>query len=259
MIRRGIMVVSSGTSDEEAIKLSIEAVENKIRNYFSDWEVRRAFTSEAIIKKIRNKSNIIIDTIEEALVKMIDEGFECVIVQPLHIIPGSEYEKVVELIKKYKNEFVNIKLGRPVLYYEEDFNIAVKALKSQIPIMDKDEAVVLVGHGTKHNSNIYYKKFQDEINRKGINVYVITLGEYPSIYDIIQKLKEDNIKKIILMPYMLVFGEHGRKDISGDGEDSCKSLLEKAGFRVSLYMHGIGENEKYQEIYMQHIKDAIEA
>ena len=63
MIRRGIMVVSSGTSDEEAIKLSIEAVENKIRNYFSDWEVRRAFTSEAIIKKIRNKSNIIIDTI----------------------------------------------------------------------------------------------------------------------------------------------------------------------------------------------------
>lgn len=258
MIRRGIMVVSSGTSDEEAIKLSIKAVENKISKYFNNWEVSRAFTSEAIINTIRKKSNIIIDTVEEALVKMINEGFDYVIVQSLHIIPGSEYEKVVELIKKYKNEFKEIRLGRPVLYYDKDFNKAVKALKSQIPIMDKDEAVVLVGHGTKHNSNIYYKKFQDEINKEGIKVYVTTLEESPSIYDIIPKLKEDNIKKVILMPYMLVFGGHGRKDIASSREDSCKGLLEKEGFKVSLYMHGIGENEKYQEIYVQHIKDAME-
>lgn len=259
MIRRGIIVVSTGTSDEKAIKLSIEAVENKISNFYSNWEVSRAFTSEDIIKKFRSESNIIIDTVEEALIKMINKDIQYVIVQPLHIIPGSEYEKIIELVKKYKNKFVDIKLGRPVIYYEEDFKKAVEALESQIPVMDKDEAVVLVGHGTKHKSNIYYKKLQDEINKEGIKVYVATLGEYPSIYDIIPKLKEDNIKKIILMPYMLVFGGHGKKDIAGDREDSCKSLLEKEGFKVSLYMHGMGENENYQEIYVQHIKDAIEA
>jgi sirohydrochlorin cobaltochelatase len=259
MERRGIIAVSSGTSDEEAIELSIKAVEDRIRNHFNTWEIRRAFTSEAIIKKVRNKLDIKIDTVEEALTKMIDEEFSYVIVQPLNLIPGSEYEKTIEVVKKYKSQFKEIKLGRPVLYYDEDFKKAAEALKNQIPTMNKDMSVILVGHGTKHNANIYYKRLQDAICHERLKVYVATLSEHPCIYDIIQELKRNNIKEVILMPYMLVCGRHGKRDIAGDKEDSCKSILEKEGFKVSLYLHGIGENEKYQEIYLDHIKDAIEA
>lgn len=258
MERRGIIVISSGTSDEKAVKMSIDVVEDRIQSYFCDWEIRRAFTSEAIINKLIDKSNIKIDTGEEAILKMIKEGFTHIIVQPLHIIPGVEYEKTVELVKKYKSKLKDIKLGRPVLYYDRDIEEAVEALNNQIPSIREDEAVVLVAHGTKHSSNIYYKKLQEEIFRQEIKAYLVTLGEYSSIYDIIEKLKGDSIKKVVLMPYMLVCGEHGKKDICGDKENSCRSLLEKEGFTVSLYLHGIGENDRYQEIYLKHIKDVME-
>ncbi len=258
MERRGIIVISSGTTDEKAIKMSIDVVENRIQNYFYDWEIRRAFTSEAIINKLIDKSNIKIDTGEEAILKMLKEGFTYVIVQPLHIIPGIEYEKTAELVRKYKSKFKDIKLGRPVLYYDRDIKEAVEALNNQIYSIKEDEVVVLVAHGTKHNANIYYKKLQEEIFRQGIKVYLVTLGEYPCIYDIMEKLKSNNIKNVVLVPYMLVCGEHGKKDICGEKEDSCRSLLEKEGFTVSLYLHGIGENERYQEIYIDHIKDVIE-
>lgn len=257
MCKRGILVVSSGSSDDKAIKVSIEAIENIIAEEFKEWEVRRAFTSEIIIKKLKQNNGIVIDKVEEALEKMKAEEFSEVILQPLHIIPGSEYEKIVESLKKYKDSFEVIKLGRTILFYKEDYKRALDALKFQIPSLKSNEGIVLVGHGTKHTANIYYKEFQETIDEENLKIYVGTLDEYPTIHDIIPKLREDNIEEVLLMPYMLVFGGHGRHDIAGDGKDSWKSILKKEGFKVRIYSHGLGENIEYQKLYLLHVKDVI--
>ncbi|QGU94315.1 sirohydrochlorin cobaltochelatase [Clostridium bovifaecis] len=257
MRKKGILVVSSGSINNEAIKVSIEAIENIIAEEFKEWEVRRAFTSEIIIKKLKQNDGIVIDKIEEALEKMKAEEFSEVILQPLHIIPGSEYKKIVELIKKYKNSFEVIKSGRTILFYKEDYKKALDALRFQIPSLKSNEGIVLVGHGTKHTANIYYKEFQETINKENLRLYVGTLDECPTIYDIIPKLREDNIEEVLLMPYMLVFGGHGRRDIAGDGEGSWKSILRREGFKVRIYGHGLGENIEYQKLYLQHVKDVI--
>jgi sirohydrochlorin cobaltochelatase len=255
--KRGVLVISSGSSNMEAIRVSLGSIENMISEEFKDWEVRRAFTSEAIIEKLRKNSGIIVDNVEKALKKMNVEGFENVILQPLHIIPGSEYEKIVETLKKYKTIFKNIALGRPILYYEKDYKRALDALRTQVPCLNHDEAVVLVGHGTKHTSNIFYKRFQEIIDEEGLRFYVVTLDEYPTIYDIISKLKKDEVRKIFLMPFMLFFGGHGMRDIAGDKDDSLKNILKREEFGVSIYEHGLGENIEYQKIYLQHVKDVM--
>lgn len=61
-----------------------------------------------------------------------------------------------------------------------------------------------------------------------------------------------------LLPFMLVVGDHANKDMAGDEENSAKSQLLKAGFNVDLYFHGLGENIAIQDIYLQHLKDAID-
>ncbi|MCK5825911.1 MAG: sirohydrochlorin cobaltochelatase [Desulfuromusa sp.] len=42
--------------------------------------------------------------------------------------------------------------------------------------------------------------------------------------------------------------------------DSCcfESLLEKEGITVPPYLHGIGENDRVAEIYVQHAADMVE-
>jgi sirohydrochlorin cobaltochelatase len=45
--------------------------------------------------------------------------------------------------------------------------------------------------------------------------------------------------------------------MAGDDEDSAKSQLVKAGFTVDVYLHGLGENTKIQDLYVQHLKDAM--
>ena len=57
------------------------------------------------------------------------------------------------------------------------------------------------------------------------------------------KLKEKGVKNVTLMPLMMVAGDHANNDMAGDEEDSHKTILQKEGFKVNTYIHGIGENK----------------
>ena len=59
------------------------------------------------------------------------------------------------------------------------------------------------------------------------------------------------------MPLLLVAGDHAKNDMAGDSEESWKSILEAEGFKVKIYLHGLGENSDVQDIYIQHINDVI--
>lgn len=257
--KKGILVVSFGTSYADTRKVTIEACEKKIAKSFPEYEVRRAFTSNMIIKKLKERDKIEIDNPEEALNKMKEEGFTEVIVQPLHIMPGIEYEEVLDAVDKFEDSFEKIIVGRPVLYGIKDYKAAVEALKQQLPKkLNKDQAVVIMGHGTSHPANACYSCLQSVIDDEGLNVFVGTVEGYPDLDNVIAKLRKNKIKEVTLMPYMVVAGDHASNDMAGDEEDSWKSILKKEGFIVNVYLHGLGENAGYQDIYVQRVQDCID-
>ncbi len=257
---QGILVVSFGTSYAATLKACIESVENKIATAFPAYEVRRAFTSGMVIKKLKERDEIFINNTAEALTKMKEGGFKEVIVQSLHVIPGVEYEKIKEAVESFKKDgtFEKIISGRPLLYQIKDYKIAVEALQKQLPKLNDNQAVVLMGHGTYHFSNACYACLQSVIDDEKLNVFLATVEGYPELNDIIPKLKAKEITEITLMPYMLVAGDHAENDMAGKEEDSWKNVLEKEGFAVNIYMHGLGENPTYQDIYVDHVRDALE-
>jgi sirohydrochlorin cobaltochelatase len=265
--KKAILVVSFGTTYEETRKVTIEAVENKVRSAFPDYEVRRAFTSRIIIKRLAERDGIQVDTEKQALDKLKAEGYTEVIVQPLHMEAGDEYEKVSRVVQHYTHSkaFTKLSLGRPVFYYSgqeeksDDYTIAIKAIQTQLPKLGKYDAVAMMGHGGVHPSNAAYAVLQMKMQDAGLkNVFVFTVEGYPTIENVIKKSKEQRIKKIILMPLMVVAGDHATNDMAGDEEDSFKSQFLRAGFKVDTYLHGLGENTAIQDIYVQHIKDVIE-
>ncbi len=266
--KKAILVVSFGTTYAETRKLTTEAVENKIREAFPDYEVRHAFTSRIIIKKLADRDGIHVDTEKQALDKLKAEGYTEVIVQPLHMEAGDEYSKLMRVIDEYTRSkaFDKLSVGRPVLYYTgqegekpDDYLIAIKALQSQFPKQGKHDAIALMGHGGVNPSNTAYAALQLKIRDAGLNnVFVFTVEGYPTIDNLISELKANKIKKVTLMPLMLVAGDHANNDMAGDDKESFKSQLIAAGFQVDTYLHGLGENAGIQDIYVQHVKDAID-
>ena len=263
-MKKAILVVSFGTTHEDTRKVTIDAIEEKIKDTFVDYDMRRAFTSHIILKVLKNRDNIHVDTPEEALEKLKNEGYNEVIVQPLHVIPGVEFDYINNVVNRYKKckAFENIVVGRPLICFKgeedgvpDDYSVMVDALSKQLPQKD---TVILMGHGTSHIANAVYCCFESVLRDRGFkNVHVATVEGYPTLDRVIPNVIADGSTEVILMPLMLVAGDHAKNDMAGDDEDSWKSILEAEGFKVKIYLHGLGENSEIQDIYIQHIKDVI--
>lgn len=265
--KKAILVVSFGTTYRDTLKMSIESTENKIRATFPDYEVRRAFTSRIVIKKLAERDGILIDTEKQALERLQAEGYKEVFIQPLYVAAAEEYEKLrkVSVHFAHAKVFDKITLGRPLLYYmgqkgnPDDYLIAIEAVETQLPKLRDQEAIVLMGHGGVHPANTAYAALQIKLEEAGLNnTFVYTVEGFPALGSVIEKLKNKKVKNVTLLPFMLVAGDHATKDMAGDEEDSAKSQLLKAGFNVDIYFHGLGENLAIQDIYVQHLKDAID-
>ena len=265
-VKKAILVVSFGTTYADTRKVTTDAVEAKIKAAFPEYDVRHAFTSRIIIKKLAERDGLVVDTEKQALEKLKAEGYKEIVIQPLHVEAGDEYSKLMRVVDKYEKSFDKVYVGRPILYYTgqegekpDDYAIAIKALQDQLPKLGKNEAVGLMGHGGVNPSNTAYAALQLKLQDAGLkNVFVFTVEGYPTYENMVTALKANKIKKITLMPFMLVAGDHAQNDMAGDEKDSFKSQLTAAGFQVEAYIHGLGENKGIQDIYVQHVKDAIE-
>jgi len=255
-MKKGILVVSFGTSYKKTMKECIKSVEDKIENVYSKYIIERAFTSNFIIKKLKERDGVYIDTPIEALEKMIVGGINEIHIQPLHIIPGFEYEKIKNAVSMMKHKSnIKISMGSPLLNKEENYDEIIDALLDRLPDIDNNEAVLLMGHGTSHFANACYSMLQNKINDREKNIFIANVEGYPGIDNIIGKI-EKSYSKVLLMPLMIVAGDHANNDMIGE-EDSYKTLLEDKDIEVNYILEGLGQNEMIQEIFIKRIAEVI--
>ena len=269
-MKKAILAVSFGTTHADTRKLTIDKIEERIGEAFPGYEVRRAFTAYIIINVLKIRDGIYIDTPEEALNKLVEEGYDEVIIQPLHIIPGAEYEYVMKVVDSYKGSFKKLTCGRPILFFKggeeelpDDYEILVEAIETIIP---KEGLTIFMGHGSTHIGNACYSCLQLVLQDKGYkNAYIANVEGYPDLENVIVKIKEHEkihrnvIREVTLIPLMLVAGDHAKNDMAGEEEDSFRSVLLKEGFKVNVHLHGLGEISGFQDIYNKHIEDVIES
>ncbi|NCB76251.1 MAG: sirohydrochlorin cobaltochelatase [Negativicutes bacterium] len=266
--KKAIVVTSFGTTFPKTRKACIESVENDMREIFPEYEIRRAFTARQVIAKIAAEEKLQIDTLEQALCKLKEEGYQEVVIQPLHLTPGEEYEKkILSVYRQYVSDksFDVLTIGRPILMFDgqrgmpDDFTALAEAVEQQMPGLAAEEAVLFMGHGSPNQPNPAYGKMQRVLQARGHKAYmgVVEENDHPNFEDALAELKKNQVKKVILMPFMLVAGDHVQNDMAGDEPDSWKNLLEKDGFQVEVELKGLGENAAYRSLYMKHARDAI--
>ena len=257
-MKKAILVVSFGTSYQDALKNNILAVETAIGDAFPGWEVRRAFTSSIIMKKLLRRDGMEIDTVSRAMEKLEKEGYTHIAVQPTHVMHGEEYEKLLSQLEPFRQK-LNVWVGEPLLDRQEDYAQASDALLSWLPPRAADEALVLMGHGSAHFANAAYGQLEQNLQDLQENVFVGTVEGYPTLERVERQLAaRPSIKKIVLAPFMLVAGDHAQNDMAGD-EDSWKARLEAKGYSVRCILKGLGECPAIQQIFVQHCAEAVEA
>ncbi len=250
----GILLVAFGSSEASA-QVSFENIDKKVKQAYPGIPVRWAYTSVIIRAKLA-KAGQKLDSPEVAQAKMRDEKFTHVAVASLHTIAGSEYHDLRRSVGAFKimGGFERVILAYPLLATQEDMERAVDAILATIPKeRKKDEAVVLMGHGSHHPSNAFYAALMFQVQLKDPNVFIGNVEGFPELDTIQDLLIAKKIKKAYLMPFMSVAGDHAKNDMASDEEDSWKSVLTKAGIECMPILKGTAEYDEFVDIWVDHV------
>ncbi|MFT5726276.1 MAG: sirohydrochlorin cobaltochelatase [Desulforhopalus sp.] len=286
--KNAIVLASFGTTVPSAV-VSITNIVDTVKKAYPETEVRLTFTSNiirSVWKKRQAKPQEWLDQgiPEEVLyVKnfiatigdLLEDGYTNIVVQPTHMFfmeqsyDLQQYVNALASIRTMKKKWSPINtivMGRPALgmpgdtySYHEDVEVAIKTLAADVK-QAKEEGAVLIymGHGNKHWSTGIYAETQKKM--RAMYPEVITLigvvEGSPALDDLLRLLKHAKTQKIMLKPFMIVAGNHATNDMAGPEEDSWKTILTKEGYEVNAVLKGLGSNDAFANIFVEHIADA---
>ena len=253
--KKAILAVSFGTSHEDTRKVTIDAIEDSMREVFPDYPVYRAWTSKMIIRKLKNRDNIIVPTVREAMEQMISDGITDVLVQPTHVINGIENDLMKEDALSYRDSFHSISFGDPLLTTEEDSHKVIAAIAEEFSNITKKQALVFMGHGTTHFANSIYAALDYTFKDKGYhNFFLGTVEAYPSMESLKKMVKAYQPEEVVLAPFMIVAGDHAKNDMAGDDPESWYSQFKDEGYEVKAVLKGLGEYKGIRRLFIDHIR-----
>lgn len=278
-----LLVVSFGTSYNDSRVEDIKGIEDALKEAYPDWSVRRAFTAQIIINHVQARDGEVIDNMEQALDRAVENGVKNLVVQPTHLMHGAEYDEMAEMLEAYQDKFESVAIAEPMLgevgedatVINEDKEAVAKAV-ADVAIADagyesmdaaaqEGAAFVFLGHGTSHTAKVSYSQMQTQMEELGYkNAFIGTVEGEPedtACEAVIEKVKEAGYKKVILRPLMVVAGDHANNDMAGAEEDSWKSMLEASGNfdSVEAQIAGLGRIDAVKQLYVEHTKAAMDS
>lgn len=244
--KAAILMVHFGTTFDETRGKTIDAINSQVKMTYPNLEVREAYTSRIVMRRLKARG-ISKDAPIEALLKLRGEGYTHIIVQSTNIIEGIEMESLRRDVAKVSDFFKEIRIGNPLLYSAQDVEEVVESIAKRHP--EKGQ-LVLVGHGTYTPATATYAMVDYMFKAKGYaRIHVGTIEGYPTFDDLLKMLHRNKEKRITLIPFMFVAGDHAANDIAVE----WKEALEKDGYQVKVILEGMGEIAEIQQLFVSHI------
>jgi sirohydrochlorin cobaltochelatase len=258
-MKQGILLAAFGSSGRQS-ESALQLFDAEVRARFPGMAVRWAFTSLLMRERLameRKKT----DSVRKALEKMAFERYSHVAVQPLQCIPGREYGDVLEeaLALSHERDIV-VRVGTPLLHNDDDVAAAAAALLRHLPAeRQTNEAVVWVGHGTRHPATVRYDALAHAVRRRDPLVYVGTMSDAPALPRILEELRARRSRHVWLLPLLAVIGRHALRDLAGPEEQSWKSRFEAEGIACTPILKGSAEYPGFIQIWLDHLELALRA
>ncbi len=291
--KNAVVLAMFGTTVEPALQGLIN-IQKRVVQAYPNTTVRIAFTSNIIRKIWQRRAEdpeylkahplipqeiFEVQTLLATVANLQDQGYKTIIIQPTHVNMGEEFLDLHTYVRglmsmgtvkktKYK-PFDQVILGRPALGtygvahpYAEDILTAVRAMAGDAEFAAANQAgLVYMSHGNEFMpAGGASLEFATRMRAMYPAVVTVVGGVegYPGFDEVLEDLRLRDVKKVILKPFMVVAGDHAVKDMVGNEEYSWKSLLEKEGFEVVVITRGLGENNAFADIYVNHIADAAQ-
>lgn len=245
---KALIIATFGSTHEDALRRDLDPVVEDLKNVAEGIPARVAFTSRMVINRYEKKTGMRYLNEVEAVDAFIDEGYkaEDIFVQPLHVIEGFEYEKLVRLKSR------GVKVGEALFHDEKDLLHFAEEAGRRF-----EAPTVFVGHGSYRSADRYYDELNRIFEEKNLPHRVCTIEGSVDDRVPLSFMKEMGYKNIQLAPLLLLAGDHAKNDIFGD-EESVKKRYEEAGIKVTPVAGGMGSWDFVRAIYVEKLRRHLE-
>ena len=243
-----LLITHYGSSDAETRTRTLDVSTREAQAAFPHLEVREAYISP-IVRKRMARQGVHKDSPTDALMRLRAEGFRRVFVLSTTLIEGGEMASVRDDAARMAPFFDRIEVGNPLLYSVADCQRVVDILtRGEQP--GRGEAVVFVGHGNQLPSTATYAMLDYMMRAAGHDrFHVSTIEGYPTLESTVAQLRRERVRRVTLVPLLLVCGNHTKEDIAG----TWREELERQGFEVTVRMQGLGENADIRALYLDDV------
>ena len=288
--KKAILLAHFGTSYPSALP-SLDNIKKQVQQQFPEIETRICFTSNKIrtiwSSRRKNPEQWFEQGVAEefmyaqsflgAIGNLQDQNYRTVIVQPTHIYHGEQYEDLqsytralqsIKTVKRAWAPFEKVVLSRPTLgtygiehSYTDDIQEVIQALGTDImKARALNASLVYVGHGNDFFSSGAFFETQKAARDTypDTDIHIGMVEGYPGIDEIVETLRKDSVKKVLLKPFMITAGDHAHNDMNNRDPDSWKSKIESLGVHVDVVMEGLGSNDDFAQIFARRIQEAAD-
>lgn len=246
-------IILTAFSTSEEAENTCREIESSVRHHFPDRSLYWGYNSRTVqraMKLGRTDIRLPMDILHD----LAAAGHPSAIVQSLHLLPGFEFHELHHEVRQVNT--IQCRLGMPLFSSPEDYEVLIDLLAPQI-LTDEKQAVLLIGHGTRHPVWTAYLALENLLQRRfGKRVFVGVVEHYPESDRLEESIAEAGFSKVLLIPFFFSYGLHVERDMLGDGDHSWKSRLERQALQVEALSEGIGMLPGIGELVVRHIKDA---
>lgn len=260
-MKKAILFAAHG-SNNRAASSALGNILKMAQQKYPDLIIQSAFTSTHVLKKMKELGQKL-PTVKQNLEQLAEKGVTHVVVQSLHVIPGSEFNNIKRLIGRVERGDIPLEkavVGNPLLSGDREIDEVSDIILNLIEERDpENEALILVAHGSKYSDsgNALYDKFKQVLEAKDKSAYLGKLNAEDGIVTIAEKIRESGIKKAYMLPLLFGAGNHVKKDMAGEDNESWKNIVASRGIEVETIPQGIGEFDVFAERWMDNLAKAI--
>ncbi len=230
-------------------------LEKFIRESFSNYDVFTAFSSRMVIRLLAKEGKIY-KNLPQTLADVDMLGYKNIVVSSINLFPTDEHEFSKNIVDGFSSfSLANFRFTNAILTKTKESSLFLKSLNENIS--QDGCANLYIIHGTPKldtkgiDSITYADQFLSKIDK---NNYTCSLeGAFPfyAIKDALkEELKRDGVKKVQIIPMLLVSGNHYKKDM----HEIAQELSDL--FDASI-VKSITKDEKFNLIEMDGIRNII--
>ena len=230
--KTAIVTAFFGSTVQSALK-AYDEIENAVRKQYPAIPLFRAYTSGMVRRKRGND----VPSPAARLQELFLAGYDTVHILAGYLTPGAEYDKLKQTAEVFSMR-MKVTVTKPPLSDPETLRKFLPGVLKAVPA-DHSGKVLFMGHGNADGRSAFaYLAAAAELKKADPDYYLACVEGEPSPDPVMEQFRND---KVLLVPFMLVAGDHALNDLAGEDADSWKSRLEKQGCTCYCILHGLGE------------------